>query len=47
MKRIVTLILIAVALQSCSASKDVYRIKLDKWSAGPNKSSVTGWTYTK
>lgn len=47
MKRIVTAILIVWALQSCSTSKDVYRIKLDKWSAGPNKSAVTGWTYTK
>ena len=47
MKRILTLILIAVALQSCSTSRDVYRLNGDKWTAGPKKSAVTGWTYTK
>jgi hypothetical protein len=39
--------LLAWALSSCSTSKDVYQLKGDKWTAGPNKSSVTGWTYTK
>jgi hypothetical protein len=47
MKRIITAILIGLVLQSCSTSKDVYRLKGDKWSAGPKKSAVTGWTYTK
>ena len=47
MKRIVTLIVLIGALTSCSTSRDVYRLKGDKWTAGPKKSSVTGWTYTK
>jgi hypothetical protein len=33
-------------LTSCKTS-EVYRIKQDKWSYAPVKSSVTGWTYIK
>lgn len=47
MKKLIAFILIAGVMTGCSTSKDVYRIKGDKWSAGPNKSAVTGWTYTK
>jgi len=43
--RIIVLILV-VLLTSCSTTKVTYQIG-NKYSAGPNKSTVTGWTYIK
>jgi len=38
--------LLAWALTSCSTTKATYQIG-NGYSAGPNKSTVTGWTYIK